>query len=222
VVSFFLFVAAMLSKAAPVTLPVVLLILDVYPLRRLGDGPGRWFGSSARRALLEKLPFVAVSLVFVGLAIAAKPPELVFARRFDASARFAQACYATWFYISKTMLPLDLNAFYPSPVEISWLAPPFQLSILGTLAVTAGLFLLRRRWPGLLVTWLIYLVFWRRVRASSASTSKSPRIGIVTSPCCAGWSWRPPVFAGSVGRLRGRALVPSGLSRFASERSWSP
>ena len=121
--SFVLFVAAMLSKAVAVSLPVVLLILDVYPLRRLGDGPGRWFGSSARRALLEKVPFLMVSLVFMGLAIAAKPSTRIFADRYDASARFAHACYATWFYIRKTVLPLDLNAFYPLPGKISWLAP---------------------------------------------------------------------------------------------------
>ena len=70
--SFVLFVAALLFKAVAVSLPVVLLILDVYPLRRFGDGPGRWFGAAARRAWWEKVPFVMVSLVFMGLAIAAR------------------------------------------------------------------------------------------------------------------------------------------------------
>ena len=70
----------------------------------------------------------------------------------------AQACYGIWFYILKTVLPLDLIALYPLPRELNWLAPPFMLSILATLAITAGLFLLRRRWPGLLAAWLSYLV----------------------------------------------------------------
>ena len=70
--SFLLFVAALLFKAVAVSLPAVLLILDVYPLRRFGDGAGRWFGPSARRVLLEKVPFVMMSLVFMGLAIAAR------------------------------------------------------------------------------------------------------------------------------------------------------
>ena len=48
--SFLLFVAALLFNAVAVSLPAVLLILDVYPLRRFGDGPGRWFGLAARRA----------------------------------------------------------------------------------------------------------------------------------------------------------------------------
>jgi protein O-mannosyl-transferase len=157
VASFVLFVAALLSKAAAVSLPAVLLILDVYPLRRFGDGPGRWFGSAARRALSEKVPFVMVSLVFMGVAIAARRKALVATQQNDACASLAQACYGTWFYLLKTALPLDLVAVYPSPREMDWRAPSFLLSIVGTLALSVGLFLLRRRWPGLLAAWLSYL-----------------------------------------------------------------
>ncbi len=157
--SFVLFVAALLSKAVAVSLPAVLLILDVYPLRRFGGGRGGWFGSAARKALLEKVPFVMVSLVFMGLAIAAKPQsQFPVVQQHDASTGIAQACYGTWFYIKKTVLPLDLTAFYPMPGDMNWLAPSFLLSILGTLAMSALLFLVRRRWPGLLAVWLCYLV----------------------------------------------------------------
>ena len=40
------------------------------------------------------------------------------------------------------MLPQDITALYPLPGRIDWLAPPFLLSILGTLAISVGLFLL--------------------------------------------------------------------------------
>ncbi len=156
--SFLLFVAAMLFKAAAVSLPAVLVILDVYPLRRFPDGTGRWFGASARRALLEKVPFLMVSLVFMGLAIAAKPHSRFPLEHYDAWEGIAQACYGIWFYIVKTVLPQDLIAFYPIPSELTWRALPFTLSILGTVSMTAGLFLVRRRWPGLLAGWLSYLV----------------------------------------------------------------
>ncbi len=160
VVSFVLFVAALLSKAVAVTLPAVLLILDVDPLRRLGGGHGRWFGSSARKVWWEKVPFVIMSLVIMGVAIAAKKDShaLVPIQHYGTSERVVQACYGIWFYIVKTVLPLDITAFYPLPGRIDWLAPPFLLSILGTLAISVGLFLLRRRRPGLLAAWLSYLV----------------------------------------------------------------
>jgi protein O-mannosyl-transferase len=152
--------AALLSKAAAVSLPAVLLILDVYPLRRLGGGPGRWLGPSARRVWLEKVPFIAVSLAFMAIAVAAKAhARSVTPLEHDGVlARIAQACYGTWFYIVKTVIPRDITAFYPLPGRIDWSAPPFLLSILATLAVSAGLFLLRRRRPGLLAAWLSYLV----------------------------------------------------------------
>src|SRR5262249_23538958 len=51
-----LFALALLFKAAAVPLPAVLLVLDAYPLRRLGGGPGRWFGPPARRVWAEKVP----------------------------------------------------------------------------------------------------------------------------------------------------------------------
>ncbi len=56
------------------------------------------------------------------------------------------------------MFPLDLITFYPLPKDLNWLALPYSLSILATVTVSAGLFLMRRRWPGLLAAWLSYLV----------------------------------------------------------------
>ena len=155
--SFLLFVAALLFKAVAVSLPAVLLILDFYPLRRFADETGRWFGASARRALLEKVPFVMPSLLFMGLAIAAKPQSRFPVEHYDASAGIAQACYAIWFYIIKTLLPLDIIVFYPLPTDLNWLALPFTLSILATLAMSAGLFLLRGAGPD---CWRLGSVTW--------------------------------------------------------------
>ena len=80
------------------------------------------------------------------------------AESFSVSARIAQACYGPWFYLIKTVRPRNLIAAYPLPRGIDWRTPPFCLSILGTLAMSAGLYLVRRRWPGLLAAWLCYLV----------------------------------------------------------------
>ena len=94
-----------------------MLILDVYPLRRLGGGPGRWFGPSVRKVWWEKVPFVGLSLMFMGLAIvgrvAERTPVAVQVR--GPTARIAQACYGIWFYLVKTVLPLDITAYYPVP-----------------------------------------------------------------------------------------------------------
>jgi tetratricopeptide (TPR) repeat protein len=160
--AFGLFAAALLSKAVAVSLPAVLLILDVYPLGRLGGGRGRWFGRAAWRVWWEKAPFFLLSLVFMGLAITArrKNPSMILdlAPTHDVSARIARACYGIWFYIAKTLVPMDITTSYPVPERIDWAAPPFLWGILGTVAMTVGLFVLRRRRPGLLAAWFSYLV----------------------------------------------------------------
>jgi protein O-mannosyl-transferase len=154
-----LYVAALLCKAPAVALPAVLVILDVYPLRRLGGGPGRWLGPAARRVWLEKAPFVATGLVFMGLALAAKADaHSLMLRGDDVATRIARACYGTWLYLLKTAVPRDITALYPLPPRLDRFAPPFAASVLMTLAVSVGLFCLRRRWPGLLAAWLSYLV----------------------------------------------------------------
>jgi hypothetical protein len=157
--SFALFAASMLSKAAAACLPAVLLILDVHPLRRLGGGHGRWFGRASRWVWLEKVPFVALSLAVMGLAVAARADinSLTLAGD-ELATRIARSCYGIWFYLVKTAIPSDITTLYPLPRRLDSFAPPFALSILATLAVTAGLLVLRRRRPGLLAAWLSYLV----------------------------------------------------------------
>src|SRR5215472_9158331 len=63
-----LFGAALLSKPAAVSLPAALIALDYYPLKRVGwgQGMGAW-----RRVLIEKIPFLLLSVVFSLVAIAA-------------------------------------------------------------------------------------------------------------------------------------------------------
>ncbi len=155
--SFVLFLAALLSKAVSLGLPVVLLVLDVYPLRRLALGSGRWFTPAARRVLCEKIPFVAASVVFAGLAIAARGHSWASIARNDPLAGIGQAGYEIWFNVNKTVLPFNLVAVYPPPGDRNWLAPPFIWRMVGSLVLTGAFFIMRRRWPGLLAAWLVYL-----------------------------------------------------------------
>ncbi len=113
--SFVLFVVALLFKAVAVTLPAVLLILDVYPLHRFKDRTGDGLRAPARRALLEKLPFVFTSLPFMGVAVAAKPYARFPVEHYRVSEGIVQACYATWYYIWKTVIPLDLSIYHELP-----------------------------------------------------------------------------------------------------------
>jgi Tfp pilus assembly protein PilF len=162
VASMLFYAAALLCKAMAAALPAVLVVLDVYPLRRLGGGRGRWFGRAVRGVWYEKAPFVVLVLIFAMITIAAKvhaagsflalaPPtdSLLF--------RISQVCYAVVFYPYKTLLPVDLVALYGSPA-IHWQQPGALLSMFGTAALTLACFLLRARWPGVLAAWICYVV----------------------------------------------------------------
>jgi thioredoxin-like negative regulator of GroEL len=158
--SLFLFVAALLCKAVAVSLPLVMLILDYYPLKRLGGGPGQWFGRGVWRVWIEKLPYILLALIFMDVAILAKRHTtklLPIQPAAISTSQVAQACYGIWFYLVKTVVPVSLTAFYPLPQRIHWFDYPFIVCILATLCACLVLFRGRRRWPGLLAAWLVYL-----------------------------------------------------------------
>jgi Flp pilus assembly protein TadD len=166
IAAFLLFVAALLSKAVAVSLPLVLLILDVYPLRRFEESQGlRGFvsGPTARWAWIEKLPYMAFSGAFMILAILAKN---AFARLIhieiaqgSLAVRSVQACYGVCFYLAKTIWPAAISPFYPIPPRITWSDPWLLLAGPAVAALTLILVLVRRRRPWLLVAWVSYLVF---------------------------------------------------------------
>jgi protein O-mannosyl-transferase len=154
-----LFLGALLSKAVAVTLPLVLLVLDIAVLRRIG--PNNWAGPKALRVWREKLPFFALCAVFLVLAILAKRSNdsLISIQNYGLVARIAQSCYGIAFYIAKTVWPVGLAAYYPMPRPSSRLLTfPFVLGIPAVLLTTLVVAFLWRRRPALLATWAAYLI----------------------------------------------------------------
>ncbi len=151
---------SLLSKATAITLPVVLLVLDVYPLRRLTGRPVDWFKRESRAVLYEKLPFLILAIPFAITALIAQQVTgaLEPLEKFGVISRVLQAGFAFMFYLCKTFWPFGLVPIYESPVDIGpwfWL---FVLSSIGTVALTIVLYLLKRDWPAVLACWVYYLV----------------------------------------------------------------
>jgi tetratricopeptide (TPR) repeat protein len=169
--SFLLFVAAVLAKGVALAMPIALLVLDGYPLRRFG--PGGWSGREARRLYQEKVPFVTVSALILVLGVLARAHGIPPFHQQNREARLAQACYGVWFYVGKTIAPLGLSACYPLPAQIRLTEARFLLSTLAVLGVTAGLVVLRRGWPAVLAAWLSYLSI---LAPSSGAFPLSPSI----------------------------------------------
>jgi hypothetical protein len=149
--------AALLSKPIAVTMPAVLLLLDVYPLRRLG--PGRWW---RREVWLEKVPLVALSLAAAVLAVLGQRAvgSLSPVGVLGIPERLGLSAYGLVFYAWKTLVPTRLAPLYETPFDYAPLIPWFIGSgvLVGVAAIALWLAWPRR--PALVVAaaaWVVML-----------------------------------------------------------------
>src|SRR5213592_3852425 len=152
------FGCALLSKSMVVNLPVVLVILDVYPLRRLGGAVG-WWSEPARRVYVEKIPFVLLAAAASAIAVMAQLSfhAALSVAQLSVPGRVAISAYGLSFYLWKMVVPVNLSPLYERGLVDPW-ATLFLLSYGGLVAITALAWARRRRWPGLPATWLAYVV----------------------------------------------------------------
>ena len=144
------------AKAMLVTLPILLLLLDVWPLGRI-DLNGPKILTKAGGLMLEKIPLLVLSLVFGFVTILAQhqmgalqPLDI---KPLDLRLMNAAAAYLT--YLAKTVLPLNLAVIYPYPDTVPLLQVLLSTVVLFVITV---LTIRMRKWPYLLVGWLWYLV----------------------------------------------------------------
>ncbi len=148
------FVAGLMSKPMIVTVPVVLLLLDVWPLQRLPAGPSLWL--RWRGLLLEKIPFLVLSATTSVVTILMQRSHGAFVLDLPLDARVANAFVSIARYLGKFFVPVDLTVFYPHPGH--WPLAAVLGAIVLTLALTALGWWQRRTRPWLLVGWLAFLV----------------------------------------------------------------
>jgi len=151
-----LFTLALMSKPMAVTLPIILLLLDIYPLKRLVQSP---FKNSS--VLLEKIPFFTLSIASSVITIMAQHTggALRSLERFSTDARLFNALRTLVFYLKKMIVPVKLVPFYPFPMHIHWLDLQYLLSIILVLTITASCLWMVKKGNYLLFTvWSYYLI----------------------------------------------------------------
>lgn len=145
----------LMSKPMLVTLPFVLLLLDVWPLGR------RERGESWGRLVLEKAPLfgLVVASSLLTLIAQKKGGAVVPLLAVPLEERVGNALVSYGAYLGKTIWPTKLAFYYPHPslAGSSSLLFPAVLSA-GLLLVLSGLaFWVRRSRPYVVVGWLWYL-----------------------------------------------------------------
>src|SRR5881409_3926095 len=204
------FGCALLSKSMVVNLPIVLLILDVYPLRRLGGSIG-WRSEPARRAYVEKIPFVLLAAAASAIAVMAQSSVHAVASlaQLSVPGRVAISTYGVSFYLWKTVAPVNLSPVYELRPPVNPWATPFLLSYGVVLALTAIALALRRRVPGLPAAWVAYIVVLLPVLGIFQS---GPQIAADRYTYLASLGWAILVSAGVLSHWRRRPFLFTGLA----------
>ncbi len=140
-----LFTAGLLSKQMLVTLPVLLLLLDFWPLKR-------------GFRLLEKLPLFALSAAAAVTVILVQRSTGATSslQQLPLGLRLSNAAIACFRYLAKAAWPTNLSAFYPFPDAI----PSWQIAAAttGLLALSALAFLRRKQNPWFTLGWAWFLI----------------------------------------------------------------
>lgn len=105
ILTLFFFVLSCLSKAMAVSLTLILLLLDFYCERKI-----------TFKVVMEKIPFLILSLLFGVVAIKAQAAESI--APFAVLTLFQRVMIGTYsmlIYLVKLVIPYQLSAFYPYP-----------------------------------------------------------------------------------------------------------
>ncbi|MBU0638807.1 MAG: tetratricopeptide repeat protein [Planctomycetes bacterium] len=144
-----MYVLALLSKPTSTPLPVLLLLLDAWPLRRL-----TW------RGVLEKVPLIAVgALAAVITVVSQGRTASVTLLADDATLRIPlMLCHNIVFYLHKFVWPADLSPHYPFPEPLALSHGMVLAGVVGTVVLLAVLLVTLRRTRAPLVGWLFFFV----------------------------------------------------------------
>ncbi|MEY2481408.1 MAG: protein O-mannosyl-transferase [Verrucomicrobiota bacterium] len=140
----------LMSKPMLVTTPIVLLLLDHWPLRRDVD-LRVW-----PRLVLEKLPLLVLSAASCATTIFAQTVARSSAAQVVLIPRLKNAVVSTVEYLKEMIWPIDLAVFYPLPrvPPNVWLV---MMCAVILIALSAAAFFLHRKHPYILIGWLWFL-----------------------------------------------------------------
>lgn len=150
--SFISFILALMSKPMAISLPIIFLIFDYYPLRRL---------TAANSVLREKIPFFAFSLLasLITIWVQRLGGALQTLEEYPFAERVLIAVRALVFYLAKMVLPSNLAPYYPHPVRIDlftieYMGSIILLTMITILCITQSL----KGYRLFLAIWLYYIV----------------------------------------------------------------
>jgi tetratricopeptide (TPR) repeat protein len=155
-----LFAMGLMAKPMLVTLPVVLLLVDYWPLERIElERKGRrlkFKGASLKRLVCEKLPLLAIAVCSAVITVKGQQAAMTKLDSADLAPRLTNAVISYGRYILKMVWPTDLAGFYPYSIDAQY---GWALAVLVLLvAATATFIYLGGRLKYLPAGWLWYII----------------------------------------------------------------
>lgn len=143
---------SLLAKPMMVSFPLLLLLLDYWPLRRMPDSRGPGTGADWGRLLAEKLPFLllAGAVALVTARPLGSPSETAALNHLE-WARVAAVPWNYAIYLRMLFFPADLAVLYPSRLDYPLLAEVGALVVL--MGISVMFWRRRERRPELLFGW---------------------------------------------------------------------
>ncbi len=158
-----LFILGLAAKPMLVTLPIVFLLLDYWPLQRVPVAYHANFNCPSKAVsfkylLLEKVPLLIISFLFglITLVAQAKFSAVQSFEMLPLTTRLANALVSYIGYLTKMVWPVSLTVLYSYPDYIP--ATTVTIALLLILSVSTFAFLLRQRCPYFIFGWSWYLV----------------------------------------------------------------
>lgn len=154
------FALGLMAKQMLVTLPLVLLMLDYWPLGRIAPtNENATSAKTLRRLVIEKVPMLVMSVAAGVMAVWAQTVggSIRGIQEYPLGVRAANAPVSYLVHLGKAVWPKDLAVFYPHPGTT---LPVWQVvgSAVALVCITALAVAVRKKRPYVLVGWLWYLV----------------------------------------------------------------
>ena len=196
------FVLALMAKPTATPLPILMLLLDYWPLKRLG-----------KTAVVEKIPFLVISIISAIITFLSQrnTAEVIMPGQRGPMYIPLVICHNIIFYLYKFIWPVRLSAFYPFPEPFNIESPMLLAGVIGSFVLIVALLVSLRWTPALLTSWLFFflgifptlgIIGFHPVIAADRH-AYLPMLGFLLSIASfSSWFFRP-----SVGNIRRRCIL---------------
>lgn len=140
---------ALMAKPTSTPLPMLLLLMDYWPLRRL-----------SRRAVMEKVPFFVIGGVMAVVTVVSqsRTADLVPSAGYGIGSVPLVLCHNIVFYLYKIAWPINLSSHYAFPEPLGLSHPMVFAGVAGTCILFLLLLVSLRRTRAAVTGWLFFFI----------------------------------------------------------------